>query len=155
MVVDLQQPVQSVPITTKLWDILGIALCDKVCQRLAADQWFSPGTAVTFINKTDCHEIAEILLKVALSTINQPTLLYKYRANSPLSSAGLYINVCLTCQILSKIISTSILNSLIYLLFYKLFSDQKYWALAMCIVKLNFISNRKTSFWSPRMSIHV
>jgi hypothetical protein len=85
-------------------------------------------------------------LKVALSTINQPTFLYKFRANSSLSSAGLYINVCLTCQILSKIISTSILNSLIYLLFYKLFSDQKYWTLTMHIVKLNFYFKQEKVF---------
>jgi hypothetical protein len=31
--------------------------------------WFSPGTPVPSTNKTDCHDIAEILLKVALSTI--------------------------------------------------------------------------------------
>jgi hypothetical protein len=31
--------------------------------------WFSPGTPVSSTNKTDCHNIAEILLKVALSTI--------------------------------------------------------------------------------------
>jgi hypothetical protein len=37
-------------------------------------QWFSPGTPVSSKNKTDCHhDIAEILLEVALSTINQPT----------------------------------------------------------------------------------
>jgi hypothetical protein len=29
--------------------------------RLAAGQWFSPGT-----NKTDCHDIPDLLLKVAL-----------------------------------------------------------------------------------------
>ena len=34
-------------------------------------QWFSPGTPVSSTNKTGCHDIAEILLKVALNTINQ------------------------------------------------------------------------------------
>ena len=29
-------------------------------------QWFSPGTAVSSTNKTDHHDITEILLKVAL-----------------------------------------------------------------------------------------
>jgi hypothetical protein len=48
-------------------------LCDKVCQWLATGQWFSPGTPVFFNNKTDRHGINEILLKVALNTINQPT----------------------------------------------------------------------------------
>jgi hypothetical protein len=33
--------------------------------------WFSPGTLVSSTNKIDCHDIADILLKVALNTINQ------------------------------------------------------------------------------------
>ena len=32
-------------------------------------QWFSPGTLFCSTNKTDCHDITEILLKVALNTI--------------------------------------------------------------------------------------
>ena len=52
-----------------LWSIT--TLCDKVCQWLEAGQWFSPGTPVSSTNKTDCHNITEILLKVALNTINQ------------------------------------------------------------------------------------
>jgi hypothetical protein len=32
---------------------------------------FSPGTPVSFTNRTNHHDIAEILLKVALNTINQ------------------------------------------------------------------------------------
>ena len=31
----------------------------------------SPGTPASFTNKTDRHDITEILLKVALNTINQ------------------------------------------------------------------------------------
>jgi hypothetical protein len=50
--------------------------CDKVCQWLAAGQWFSPGPPVFSGNKTDRHDITEILLKVALNIIkptnNQP-----------------------------------------------------------------------------------
>ena len=34
-------------------------------------QWFSPDIPVSSTNKTDCHDIIEILLKVALNTINQ------------------------------------------------------------------------------------
>jgi hypothetical protein len=41
----------------------------QVCQRLVESLWFSPGTPVSSINKTDCHDIAEILLKVALIMI--------------------------------------------------------------------------------------
>ena len=41
----------------------------KVCQWLATDLWFSPCTPVFITNKTDYHDITEILLKVALNTI--------------------------------------------------------------------------------------
>jgi len=34
-----------------------------------AGLWFSPGTPVSSTNKTDCHDITEILLKAALNTI--------------------------------------------------------------------------------------
>ena len=54
------------------WSVLETTICDKVCQWLAAGQWFSPGTPVSSYNKTDCHNITEILLKVELNTINQP-----------------------------------------------------------------------------------
>ena len=43
---------------------------EKVCQWLATDQWFSLGTPVSFTNKTDRHNITDILLQVALNTIN-------------------------------------------------------------------------------------
>jgi hypothetical protein len=38
-------------------------------QGLVAGQWFSSGAPVSSTNKTDCHDITEILLKVALNTI--------------------------------------------------------------------------------------
>jgi hypothetical protein len=31
-------------------------------------QWFSPGTPISSTNKTDCYDITEILMKVALNT---------------------------------------------------------------------------------------
>ena len=51
--------------------VLVTILRDKVCQWLAAGRWFSTGTLVSSTNKTDRHDIAEILLKVALNIINQ------------------------------------------------------------------------------------
>jgi hypothetical protein len=57
------------------WGVLDATLCDKVCQWLATGRWFSPGTLVSSTNKTDHQDITEILLKVALNTINQPTTL--------------------------------------------------------------------------------
>jgi hypothetical protein len=47
------------------------ATSPKVYQLLAHGRWFSPGTPVSSTTKTDCHDIAEIQLKVALSTKNQ------------------------------------------------------------------------------------
>jgi hypothetical protein len=42
---------------------------DKVYQLLAHGRWFSPGTPASSTTKTGRHDIAEILLKVALNTI--------------------------------------------------------------------------------------
>ena len=54
------------------WGVLDTALCDKVCQwRVHDKSVVSPGTPVFFTNKTDHHDITEVLLKVALNTINQ------------------------------------------------------------------------------------
>jgi hypothetical protein len=52
------------------WGVLDTTLCDKVSQWLGTGLWFSPETPVSSTNKTDCHDITEILLKVALNTIN-------------------------------------------------------------------------------------
>jgi hypothetical protein len=38
---------------------------------LAHGRWFSPGTPASSTPKTGCHDIAEILLKVALNTKNK------------------------------------------------------------------------------------
>jgi hypothetical protein len=71
-----------VPITIlQLWasiplrrGLLDTTLFDKVCQWLAAGRWYFAGTPITFINKTDRHDINEILLKVALNPITLSTL---------------------------------------------------------------------------------
>jgi hypothetical protein len=65
--VDLQLPVQSMPIITKAVRsnprVLDTTLCDKVCQLLATGWRFSP---LSSTNKTDHQDITEILLKVGL-----------------------------------------------------------------------------------------
>jgi hypothetical protein len=43
----------------------------KVYQLLAHGRWFSPGTPASSTIKNGRHDIAEILLKVALNTKNQ------------------------------------------------------------------------------------
>ena len=44
------------------------AASDEVYQLLAQGRWFSPGTPASSTTKTGRHDIAEILLKVALIT---------------------------------------------------------------------------------------
>ena len=46
-------------------------LSDTVCQWLAPGRWFSPRPPVSSPNKTDRHDIGEILLKVVLNSIKQ------------------------------------------------------------------------------------
>ena len=46
-------------------------LCDKVRQSLATGRWFSLGLLFSSTNKTDRHDITEILLKMTLNTIKQ------------------------------------------------------------------------------------
>jgi len=55
------------------------AASDKVYQLLAQDRWFSPCTPSSSTTKTGCHDIAEILQKVALNTKNSnPNLIFYY-----------------------------------------------------------------------------
>jgi hypothetical protein len=49
-------------------------LCDKERQWLVTGRWFSLGPSVSSTNKTDRHDITEILLKVALNTIKQTNI---------------------------------------------------------------------------------
>ena len=48
------------------WGVLDTTLCDKVCQWLAADLWFS---LVSSTNKAERHYKTEILLNVTFNTI--------------------------------------------------------------------------------------
>jgi hypothetical protein len=53
------------------------AASNKVYQLLAHGRWFSPGTPAFSTTKPGRHDIAEILLKVALNTINQSAVIYR------------------------------------------------------------------------------
>jgi hypothetical protein len=66
-------------------------LCDKVCQWLATCRWFSLGPPVSSTNKTDRHDITEILLEVTLNTIkpNQTAPINKCPQSLPVT---LYFN---------------------------------------------------------------
>ena len=58
-----ERPVVSLVLSW--WGVLYTALCDTVCQWLATGWCFFPSTLVSSYNKTDRHDITEILLKVA------------------------------------------------------------------------------------------
>ena len=51
--------------------VLDTTVCDKVCQWFTTGRWDSAGTPDSSTNKTDRHDMTEILLKVALNTIYQ------------------------------------------------------------------------------------
>ena len=76
---DLQVPMPSVPITTKVVNsnhVHGeLYPIQHYVMKFVGD--FSPGTPVSSTNKSDFHNIAEILLKVVLNTIT-PTLYITY-----------------------------------------------------------------------------
>jgi hypothetical protein len=64
----------SCELESRSWrGVLDTTLCDRVCQWLTAGWWFSLCTPVSSSNKTDHHDITEILLKVALNTITITT----------------------------------------------------------------------------------
>ena len=71
---------QSVPITTKVvssnpvqGEVYSIQIyVIKFVSDLQQVGGFFPGTPVSSTNKTDHNDITEILLKVALNTINKP-----------------------------------------------------------------------------------
>ena len=91
---------QSVYTTANLWvriplrrGVLDTTLCDKVCQCLATGRWFSPLTPVSSTYKTDRHEITEILLKVALNTINHKLTKQKHLKTS---NSSAIVSICNT-----------------------------------------------------------
>jgi hypothetical protein len=59
----------------------------RINQWLATGQWFSPGTPVSSINETEHYDITEILLKVALITIN----LFHYNMFYIVSKKHMYV----------------------------------------------------------------
>ena len=68
------------PITTKVLSLNPVhgevySIQHYVIKFVSDLQWFSPGTPVSSTNKTDHHDITEILLNVALNTINLKTYL--------------------------------------------------------------------------------
>jgi len=60
---------------------------------LAHGRWFSPGTAASSTTKTGRHDIAEILLKVALNTKNQiKSIIHRVLSTRPTSNLIQHVN---------------------------------------------------------------
>jgi hypothetical protein len=71
------------------------ATSDKVYQLLAHGQWFSLSTLAFSTTKTGHHEIAEILLKMALNTKNQ--------IKSTKKSRPMMVNLCIWSLVSAKL----------------------------------------------------
>ena len=105
----------------KKWCTRLAAASDTVYQLLAHGRWFSPGTPASTTTKTGRHDIAEILLKVTLNTINQiicfhlTFLLEKFSVNPQASWHGFtnpFFNFLFTYLFSIKFLSLFIISSL-------------------------------------------
>ena len=117
-------------------------LYDKVCQRLVTGQWFSTGPPVSSTNKTDRHDITEILLKKALSTIKQTNIQlnsYNYpKYNVRLQILKFLFSLRLDCRrnfllYISSQISTRLTNGRIFLI-----GQHCLWLLCACCFQSYF-----------------
>ena len=75
----------------KKWCTRLATASDQVYQLLVQGRWFSPGTPASPTTKTGCHDIAEILLEVALNTKNSNSYCNKLGATTP-SRINLWIH---------------------------------------------------------------
>jgi hypothetical protein len=93
--------------------VLDTTLCDKVCQWLAVGQWFSLGTPVSSPNKTDCHDITEIFLGVALNKTNDDILKFishHLNKHDTQSTLARYITYCHHVKTIITLIAMIICN---------------------------------------------
>jgi hypothetical protein len=86
--------VSSIHITIDGYFGLGLQICkileyvlSTAIQLTSKCQWFSPGAPVSSINETEPYDITEILLKVALITIN----LFHYDISYIVSKKHMYV----------------------------------------------------------------
>ena len=80
------------PITNTAW--VRARLC-KLRKRVHSTRWFSPGTPPYSTINTSRHDIAEILLKVALNTIKQTNKQTKRRLNEARNELIIYTSLLL------------------------------------------------------------
>jgi hypothetical protein len=104
------------------WKYLNLATVYwRSCTRFGLGLWFSRGTPVSSTNKTDRHDITEILLKVALSTIKpfKPTyFLFQHNKtyyslrnmNFAFEFLSFHIHFQLDPRIIVLLLSSSVVN---------------------------------------------
>ena len=67
------------------------SVSDKVYQLLAHGRWFSPGTPASSTTKTGRHDIAEILLKVALNIKSNHNQIVNFATTFSITTFCLYV----------------------------------------------------------------
>ena len=91
--------------------VLNTILSHKVCQWLVVGWWFSSGTPVSSTNKTDRHDITEIMLNVALNHNRlfhnlfcclEEEFVFQILFFSPILSLFSCLDISLDCYILLK-----------------------------------------------------
>ena len=140
-------PMQSVPHhwrcqfeSRSWWGVLITTLCDKVWKWFATGRWFSP---VSSSNKTDCHDITEILLKVTLNTIT-PVLKFETKESSHQNHA-LYCQIKLHFHWWFLSIHGFLYHCSLCTLWTSRFGPQRHWGLHLC--KLESVHQDNDSFY--------
>ena len=80
--------------------VLDTTLCDKVYQWLVTGPWFSPGTQVSSISKTDRHDITEISFNIINQNQTKPipclkpeyNFTYPFMTTIPVDSLSLQVS---------------------------------------------------------------
>jgi hypothetical protein len=111
-------------------------MVDKVYQLLAHGRWFSPGTPASPTIKPGQHDIAEILLKVALNT--------KYQSIISWTSA-MYSRLPFICTLISDI--NDVLNIVIYV--------YTYWWYQWCTHHGNLFVHLLSTSLMSLISVHI
>jgi hypothetical protein len=79
------------------WGVLDTTLCDKVCQWLVAGRWFSP---VSSTNKTDCHNITEIIFEKKNDHLSIVVYYYTYlKTNKIIGKCHIKVNRLYSIQV--------------------------------------------------------
>jgi hypothetical protein len=134
-----------------LWGVLDTTLCDKVCQWLATGRWFSPGTPVSSTNKTDSHDITEILLKNVVSTIKSTNQLLLSHYYVILFFFCYYVFILLLCRYYAIIVLLCRYYVMPLLCYYVVIMLCHYCVIMslVCSVQMYFIKH--AVIWTPHI----